>query len=276
MNIYDMHIHCANRTPDPAALLDKMGEAGVYGGCVFSNRPNEAIEYGGEGTSFEERLAELKGWTAEYPDRLFPVLWIHPYEENILDKIDIAIENGVVGFKIICTDFYVSDPACMDVLRLIAKRNKPVFFHSGILWTGAASSKYNRPVFWEALLDIEGLRFSMGHCGWPWIDECIALYGQFRYAAKVRNTSEMFLDLTPGTPPIYRRELLTKLLTVDFGFDTRENILFGTDCSSHHYRPDSVIRKLMLDGQIMDELGVDSATRQLIYQDNLMRFLGRG
>jgi len=89
MNLYDMHIHCANRRPDPAGLLDKMGEAGVYGGCIFSNRPKEAIEYGGEGTSFEERLAELNGWTAGYPDRLFPVLWIHPYEKNMRRAAEI-------------------------------------------------------------------------------------------------------------------------------------------------------------------------------------------
>ena len=61
----------------------------------------------------------------------------------------------------------------------IAKLNVPVIFHTGILWDGRVSSNYNRPLHWESLLPITNLRFSMGHCSWPWVDECIALYGKF-------------------------------------------------------------------------------------------------
>ena len=72
MKIFDMHIHARGTKPNPEALLKNMEKAGVYGGCVFSNRPIESREHGG--TPFEERLAEVLAWTKGYEDRLFPVL----------------------------------------------------------------------------------------------------------------------------------------------------------------------------------------------------------
>ena len=212
MKIYDMHIHTRIGKPDPEDILKKMEAAGVYGGCLFSVRPRE-INYE-TGLDFEERLANLLEWTRGYEGRLFPVLWIHPDEENLIENIHKAVNAGVMGFKIICNNFYIYEERCLEILREIAKLNKPVIFHSGILWDGTVSSNYNRPLNWESLIDIEGLRFSMGHCSWPWIDECIAMYGKFLNALSRKNTAEMFLDITPGTPEIYRKELLTKLFTI--------------------------------------------------------------
>jgi hypothetical protein len=77
----------------------------IYGGCVFSTPPNENKDFCGK--EFDERLEEVLSFTAPYKDRLFPVLWMHPYEENIMEKIDIAVEKGIVGFEIICNDFYI-------------------------------------------------------------------------------------------------------------------------------------------------------------------------
>ena len=91
MKLFDAHIHARNGKPDPEKLLSEMQEAGMYGGCVFSTRP---IEYNPVlGISFEERLEEVLAWAKGHEDRIFPILWIHPYEENIFEKIDIAIEK---------------------------------------------------------------------------------------------------------------------------------------------------------------------------------------
>ncbi len=271
MKIYDMHIHSFDHTPAPEVLLSEMEKAGVYGGCVFSNWPKEANP--AVGTSFEERLEEVLAWTRGYEDRLFPVLWIHPYEEDIINKVHVAVEAGVAAFKMICTNFYVYEEKSMALLREIASLDKPVIFHTGILWDGAVSSNYNRPLNWEALLGIEGLRFSMGHCSWPWIDECIALYGKFLNSLTVRNTAEMFFDITPGTPEIYRRELMTKLFEI--GYDVGHNIMFGTDSLANGYKSEWSGKWLATDGAIMDELGVSRQYRELMYYGNLMRFLGK-
>ncbi len=271
MKIFDMHIHSFNFPPNGSALISEMEAAGVYGGCVFSNWPEEANPT--KGTPFDARLEEVLAWTRGYEDRLFPVLWVHPYEDDIINKIHTAVDAGVAAFKMICTDYYVYEERSMALLREIAKTGRPVIFHTGILWDGAVSSNYNRPLNWEALMEIEGLRFSMGHCSWPWIDECIALYGKFLNSLTVRNTAEMFFDITPGTPEIYRRELLTKLF--DIGYDVGHNIMFGTDASAMGYRKDWVNKWLRVDGAIMDELGVSAKYRELMYYGNLLRFLGK-
>lgn len=271
MNIYDMHIHSYNMKPNPTALIAEMDAAGVRGGCVFSNWPKECDPQ--IGTTFEERLAEALAWVRGCEDRLFPVLWIHPYEDNIIEKVHVAAEAGIAAFKIICTDFYVYEEPCLRLLREIASLDLPVIFHTGILWDGKVSSNYNRPLNWEVLLEIEGLRFSMGHCSWPWVDECIALYGKFLHSLTTRNAAEMFFDITPGTPEIYRRELLTKLFRI--GYDVGHNILFGTDASAEGYRREWVTNWLKIDGKIMDDLGVNGECRRLMYEENLMRFLGK-
>ena len=129
-----------------------------------------------------------------------------------------------MAFKVICANFYVYEEKSLELIREIAKLNKPIMFHTGILWDGLVSSNYNRPMNWEALLHIEGLRFSMGHCSWPWIDECIAMYGKFLDAKRRgQNTAEMYFDITPGTPDIYRHELFYKMFNI--GYDVKNNIL---------------------------------------------------
>ena len=271
MKIIDMHIHANNTTPTPADILAKMDDAGIYGGCIFSNWSD--LAHRELGTSFDERLTEVKNWCNGYEDRLFPVMWIHPYEENIIENIHRAADEGIYAFKIMCTDFYISETRSLDVLSEIAKVNLPVFFHTGILWDGQVSSQYNRPLNWESLLDIIGLRFSMGHCSWPWVDECIALYGKFQHAHLTKNTAEMFFDLTPGTPKIYRRELLTKLYTI--GYDVCDNVLYGTDADAEKYKTDWVKEWLELDNQILDELQISELDREKLFHKNLSRFFGK-
>lgn len=271
MKIIDIHTHSGKDKPNPEYLISQMEKAGVYGACVFSTRPLEYDEK--VGLSFEGRLNELSEWTKGYEERIFPVLWIHPYEENIIEKINIAVDRGIAAFKIICGDFYIYEEQCIKVLTEIAKYNKPVFFHSGILWDGKVSSKYNRPVNWESLLNIKGLRFSMGHCSWPWIDECIALYGKFLNSILEGEISEMFFDITPGTPEIYREELLEKLYTI--GYDIGDNIMFGTDSNSNDYNSVWTKKWLETDRKIMDKLGVSRINREKLYYNNFMRFLGK-
>ena len=270
MRIFDMHIHSFNTSAKGETLLSEMERAGVLGGCVFSNWPREANAK--VGTDFDARLAEVLAITDGHRDRLFPVLWIHPYEENIIEKVHIAAERGIMAFKIIATDFYIYEEQPMALLREIASLGKPVIFHTGILWDGQVSSKYNRPLNFEALLDVDGLRFSMGHCSWPWVDECIALYGKFLNAKNSGKNIDMFFDITPGTPEIYRRELLTKLYTV--GYDVGDNIMFGTDGSADGYRAEWTNNWLKIDREILDSLGVSLECREKLYEKNLMRFLG--
>lgn len=271
MKTFDMHIHIWEGKTNPQLLLDHMDDAGVYGGCIFSRPP---LEYDTSiGADFESRLREVLTCCSYAPDRLFPILWIHPDEENTFEKVKIAAERGICGFKIICNNFFIYEERCLELMRLIASINKPVIFHTGILWDGKVSSQYNQPMNFEALLRIEGLRFSMGHCSWPWVDDCIALYGKFMNAANYNDrNAEMFFDLTPGTPEIYREDLLKKLFTL--GYDVENNVMFGTDNLAHSYTVDWAKNWLNIDRKIMDRLGVAKRVREKLYHDNMLRFLG--
>ena len=271
MKMFDMHIHAVNKEVDPKGLLENLEKAGLYGCCVFSTKPKENVPE--VGISFEERLDEVLSWSKGYEDRIFPVLWIHPYEENIIQKVHIAVEKGIAGFKMACTNFYVYEEKCLEVLQEIANLNKPVIFHTGILWDGQVSSDRNRPIHWEALINIKGLRFSMGHCSWPWVDECISLYGKFMNTLMEKETAEMFIDITPGTPDIYREELMTKLYTI--GYDVGKNIMFGTDSYAHKYNSAWASKWLETDRKLMDKLGVSQSCREDLYYNNVLRFFGK-
>ena len=119
MQIFDMHVHSHNVPAAPERLLSELAMAGVSGCCVFSNRPPEMTR--DMGTSFEERLDEITSWTRGYEDRLFPVLWIHPDEENLKDNIRRAVDAGVMAFKVICNNFYVGENKSMDMLAEIER-----------------------------------------------------------------------------------------------------------------------------------------------------------
>lgn len=271
MEIFDMHVHAEATPPAPEQLLARLASAGVCGCSVISNQPRQMNAR--EGTDFDARLAEILAWTCGYEDRLIPVLWVHPDEDNLQANIQKAADAGVAAFKVICNNFYVGEQKSMDMLEKIASLDKPVIFHSGILWDGMPSSSYNRPANWEALLELSGLRFSLAHCSWPWIDECIAVYGKFLNALASGKDVEMFVDLTPGTPEIYREELFRKLFTV--GYDVPNNVMYGTDCSAGSYNFEWTKRWLAIDEALFDKLGIPPKMRQKIFKGNFMRFLGR-
>jgi predicted TIM-barrel fold metal-dependent hydrolase len=272
MKILDAHIHSNIGKPVPDDCLARMDKCGISGGSVFSPAPESPIDP--NGVSYDARLKSILEWTNGYEDRLFPVMWIHPFEKDALEKARDAVNHGIKAFKMICDCYYVYEKESMDLLKEIAKLGKPVFFHSGILWNSYVSSKYNRPLHWEALLEIAGLKFSLAHCSWPWYDEAIALYGKFlnAYATRPEISSEMFLDLTPGTPVSYRRDLLCKLFSS--GYDVPHNILFGTDCTCNSYNSDWAARWIEIDGKHYDEIGVGQRIRELVFGENYLRFIG--
>lgn len=270
MKIYDMHIHVGAGPVDQNYLLEQMEKSGVYGGGIISDYP--VLKNGVyKGVPYKDRRDKVLAWKKNQEGRLFSYLWVHPFEKDAEKIVKDAAESGIDAFKMICDTYYIYDKKAMKLLEAIEKTGKPVVFHSGILWSGTDTSIKNRPVNWESLLNLKGVKFSMGHCSWPWHDECIAVYGKFLHSYLTRQSSEMFFDVTPGTPVIYREDLLTKLFTV--GYDVENNIMFGTDSISTDYNPEWVAGWIARDNAIYDKLGVTEEQKQKIYCDNYMRFL---
>jgi len=123
------------------------------------------------------------------------------------------------------------------------------------------------------LLEIEGLRFAMAHISWPWCDELIAVYGKFLHALDKNGSRgvELFIDVTPGTPAIYRRDALTKLFTV--GYDVAQNVIFGTDCNANNYNGGWTRQWIERDTAIYQDLGLGRQTVDNIFCGNLKRFI---
>lgn len=273
MKIYDGHIHQTGNDIPPEKLLRQMESGGVYGGAIFSVPPAVIGMPAPEGmdAGLEARLNRVLDYTKPFPDRLLPVLWIHPDEPDTLDGIQEAAKRGIRGFKVICNNFYVYEDKSMEMLAEIAKTGLPVIFHTGILWDKGVSGDYCRPLNWEHLIKLPNLRFSLAHCSWPWYDECIALYSKFLNLANDPDfTTEMFLDLTPGTPAPYRKDLLSKL--VYSGYDVFHNMLYGTDCNTASYASDWAAKWLNTDQNIFDACHVSLTDQERIFSGNFLRF----
>ncbi len=267
----DGHIHLDLDEVDQKDFVKKLHESDIDGGLVISEMPDNMMEHA---KGYKDRVNKVIT-VCEGNKHLFPFFFINPLNEDAKDQIDYAVEKGVKGFKIICNKFSVDNPKCVEVYKYIAKKNKPILFHSGILWDGKnASGKYNKPTEFEVLLQIEDLRFCLAHISWPWINECVAVFGKFINAKSKhkQKTAEMFIDITPGTPEIYRKDALTKLYKV--GYDVENNVIFGLDNCANHYSVDWAKNWQLIDDEIYNELNLSEIAISKIYSDNLIRFIG--
>jgi len=270
--ILDGHIHIMGNDEGREDFETKLAQAGIDGGIVMSNPP--AVFKALSATpSVEKRLDSLMYWT-EGNDNLYPFYWLDPTEDDAVEQVGRAVEREVMGFKVICSQHAPGDSRAMAPYREIAKAGKPILFHSGILWDGLPSSPNNRPAGFEAMLEIDNLKFALAHISWPWYDECIAVYGKFLSSLHRRPelSCEMFIDLTPGTPEIYRRDALTKLYTV--GYDIENNIFWGSDGRAQDYNATWAKRWIGVDKGLLDSIEVTPEIQAKAFSENLKRFVG--
>lgn len=268
----DGHIHIRPGNEGCDTLVKRMRQAGMDGGILLSQPPpcaasSETLK------TWQERLDNVLEW-CHLSKGLYPFFWIDPLAKSALRQVQSAVEQGINGFKVICDYFEPGDRRAVKIFQAIAEARRPILFHSGILWDGKPSSMYNRPALFEALLLVRGLKFAMAHISWPWCDEMLAVYGKF-LAAQTRNPEldvELFIDITPGTPEVYRREALTKLFKI--GYDVENNVIFGSDCSTNSYNFSWVKKWVRNDRRIMRSLGLAPRVMEKVFGGNLRRFLG--
>lgn len=272
---YDAHIHVYPGEPKPDELLASFRKAGLAGGCIFSEFPDGWKNRKEKSSTPAEKMDRVIEWASASPT-IYPFYWIDPARPDACDLVDMAVEKGIYGFKVIRSDGRPVDEKSLPVYRRIAHYNKPLTFHSGILWDGRPSSDNFRPANWEALLDVPGLRFALAHISWPWCDECIAVYGKLLNAMVTRGNKvpEMFIDTTPGTPRIYRKDALTKVFTV--GYDVKDHVMFGSDCKTNQYNVKWTTDWLKVDDAIYSELELDSSMIDSIYRKSVERYLFGG
>ena len=268
--IFDGHTHLFDFSDDTELFRERLKEANIDGAMVMSVPANSFSRK--TDVKWKDRLAHVMEFT-KHDKNWYPCFWIDPTEETALEQVEAACAAGIDAFKIICDHFHPEEG--LEVYQAIANTGRSIIFHSGILWDGKPSAKYNRPLEWECLLQLKKLRFALAHVSWPWHDEHLAMYGKFlnAYSFDPDLGVEMFIDLTPGTPAIYREEVLHKIHFI--GYDVADNILFGTDCSVPDYKVGWFNEWKERDNAIYQKLGVPTETVAKIYERNLMRFLGK-
>jgi predicted TIM-barrel fold metal-dependent hydrolase len=275
--ILDGHMHIWSMDYDGDSFYRSLEEAGVDGGCIMSIPPDG---YMPTELNFKERISSVLELTGG-KENLYPFFFLDPTEKDARDQVEYALDAGIKGFKIICYSFYPADPRAIKLYRRIGEAKKPILFHSGILYNKAVSADYCRPFRWEPLSELDEITFALAHVSWPWCDECIAVYGKSRWLSRYRERNgitssyNMYIDLTPGTPPIYRKDVLEKLTTL-YEDTLSKHIIFGTDNSVNKYKPDYTREIMDRDNGIYDELEVSIEFRSNIYSRNLLNFLRPG
>lgn len=270
----DCHIHMSETHDAPEVFMQKMHKAGMDGGIVFSLEPPSFRNEQAAPGDGKMRLAQVMEYTQGI-NNLYPFYFIDPLEADAFDQVDMAVEAGVCGFKVICCHHDPRHDRAMRVWEHIAGKGKPILFHSGILYNNGPSADYNRPGNFEELFYVPNLRFALAHISWPWCDELIAVFGKWNYfhtEGAAGMTARMYVDLTPGTPPIYRREALSKLLSV--GYEMMEDsMIFGTDASTD-YDCARYEQMIWADLSLYREMGVSEKIVGKIMGGNMLEFIG--
>jgi predicted TIM-barrel fold metal-dependent hydrolase len=275
--IIDCHVHTKPAPQSKEEMIKQLDNAGIDKVVLFSLHPASFYREGaidsdifGKPADPAASLAQVMDYAA-FSGRIIPFFWIDPLEEDAAEQVDMAAAAGIAGFKVICNRFFPGGKRPMQIWERIAQAGKPVLFHSGIMWGSGPWSQYNRPAGFEALFEIPALRFALAHVSWPWCDENLAVYGYWlNRRGRGTTTAEMFIDTTPGTPPIYRREVFKKIYTI--GYDIENNVIFGTDCSSN-YSSAYVRRILAMDEDALDNAGAGPGQKEKYYGENFLRFL---
>jgi predicted TIM-barrel fold metal-dependent hydrolase len=266
--ILDGHIHIYEDSADWSKFAAALKKTGFDGGIVFS-MPPEVHKCHGVTGSYQERITNVMS-LAETLDNIYPFFWMDPAEKDALAQVDYAIEHGIVGFKFICSRFYPEENFAMEVFARIASLDKPLVFHTGILGDNSNSSKYCKPLEYECLVEIENIRFSLAHISYPWSDEAIALFGKINSARQhFGTTAEMFIDTTPGTPGLYRKDALTKC----FVYPVEKNLIFGSDSNTGDFLVDYSRSIVDDDIVILRGLGKSDEVLEDIFCNNLVRFI---
>ena len=230
MEIWDCHVHCmGGETAEE--LLRQMDAGGITRATVLSEFPanfrhacppmtREAMHVAAQ------HVADLQ---QADPQRVYGLFWADPRSDGILEEIEWALGDcGLHGLKLIPNHWSPGDEFMFPIYEKVRELGKIIISHAGILYAFGDSSRFCQPVLYEALLDFPGLKFALAHIGWPWTDECLAVFGHFRSdAANGSQENGMWIDTCRGTPDAWRLEALQKAVS----FCGTDRLMFGTDAT---------------------------------------------
>ncbi len=287
--IYDSHIHlCYGPCDTPKEFLEKAAACGVTHGNIFAPAAKQHLGRADGDYRWEARLDYVLAFTAETPNFL-PFFRFDATAPDVEKQVRIAAERGCRGFKIICEGYHPWDT--LRACEAVAETGLPLMFHCGVL-SGMRDQLWghlSKPMDFECLFGVKGLRFSLAHLGWPWVDEYLGVVAKAYFTHDPEFGNEMFADLTPGTPGYYREPSLERLYLT--GYNIKHNILWGTDLTANNYEIKIAKFLLKRDREYMARIQEKREVAQLPFMDappdlsdifelctcdNALRFVARG
>ncbi len=221
MRIWDCHCH-ARGDETGEQVLRQMDAAKVDRLNLFSRYPQA-------GTRADVRAAidHIAAVQAVDPERIYGLVWANPRAPGMIEEMERGLTDlRLRGVKMIPDHWSPTEEFLLPLYEKAQALHKPIQFHSGILYGFGDSSRFCRPALYEVLVNFPGLRFSLAHIGWPWVDECIAVFGRFQSAAGYqRGRNQMWVDTCRGTPDAWREEALRKAIP----FCGMDRLMFGVD-----------------------------------------------
>lgn len=295
--IVDCHVHLIRGSfggcEKAEEILRAMDEAKIDKIFLFSPFPVEIqlkgryLTYKLDQEKQKESLKKVTKIVAENPERLIGFAWIDPLLPHAENEVERAIvDYKLQGIKLIPNHWYPYEERIFPVYAKIQQLKVPIIFHSGILFCFKDSSRFCRPAFYEVLLHFPEIKFALAHIGWPWTDECIATAGRFEAALRLQGLSglrkgqnkqnmsikesQMFVDITPGTPPIYRTDALRKAIA----YLGEDKLIYGSDASTTQEGIKMLKEVLKTDKRIFnEELELSREAQEKITGINAMRLL---
>lgn len=264
----DAHLHCSGReTADDVlrTLDDADTDLGVLLAPFLS--PGFSLD---DPASLRRANAHLAALVRGRGDRLVGFAVLDPRQPDAVHDLERAVDAGLAGVKMVPSGWYPHDDAVQPLFAAAARLSLPLLFHSGIFIDGR-SSRFGRPVFFEALREHPGLRVTLAHLGWPWTDEAIALGLIDRIHGVAEDASVFRFDLSFGAPPPYRREMLQRALEV-LGPGLLQH---GSDCFLPCAGAQLVERRGWLE-RLLDELAVPRKMQDRIFGGTAAAWLGLG
>ena len=264
--IIDAHLHCTGRETT-GGVLQSLDDAGIDMGVLLA--PFLEAPYRlSDPASLREANRHLAALVRGHEDRLVGFAVLDPSQPLAVDDLQAAVDAGLRGVKMVPSGWYPYEDRVRPLFERARDLGRPLRFHSGIFIDGR-SGRFCRPVYFEALREVPGLKVTLAHVGWPWTDEAIAVGLIDRIHGKPPREAMFRCDLSFGPPPIYRLEVLRKALDV-LG---AESLQYGSDCFLPCSGAHIAERRGWLEA-LLDELEVTPAQREWIWQGTASAWLG--
>ena len=90
----------------------------------------------------EQIVDNVIAWCSASPT-FYPFYWIDPSRDDAVELVDMAVEKGICGFKVIRNNGMPASGPALDAYRRMAYYGKPLTFHSGILYDGVPTSEFS-------------------------------------------------------------------------------------------------------------------------------------